>query len=139
VDAKSEIMNQTSDHPPTLREPWKACLAIVALRSFRALFGKWALRHLNRCVAAEPKASAFFILGLLLRPGNDPVFVWHLFCLLRKVPESAFEDKWVSMKVVVLDNIPGVSISERVDLCERNIFRMFNLGSALNQTLKANA
>jgi hypothetical protein len=123
---------QDVDNPPSFCKPWKAIMAIIVLANFRSLFGNWALVYLHRRALEEPEASAFLFLGLLKR-GNDPAFKWHLLYLLRRVPESAFQNQWVSLRLSIFDGIPGVTFTERVALFERMFFRAFNLGTASKQ------
>jgi len=104
-------------------------LIVLAKPAFRIVFGKFALGHLHTRVLVEPRAIAFELLNRL-GTNSDPKYVWHLLHLLLRVPNEMFDDKWLSLASGSLDDIPGDSVTERVQLCRLVILKVFGLWQA---------
>lgn len=137
MDAKTE--NHSFETYPRLLRPWKTNIAlqVLAVPLLRAVFGRIALSYLHTCILLETRALAFILLSRL-GVTRDIVFTWHILNLLRCVPESVFNDKWISLAVLHVGSIPGASVSDRIRVCEQVILHIFGLWKAVGKAAESN-
>ena len=129
MDAKTE--NHSFETYPRLLRPWKTNIAlqVLAVPLLRAVFGRIALSYLHTCILLETRALAFILLSRL-GVTRDIVFSWHILNLVRCVPESVFNDKWISLAVLHVGSIPGASVSDRIRVCDQPRRQRLRAGGA---------
>lgn len=122
---------------PNLRVSWKTNVALLVLASpsLRPLFSRFVLKHLYEQVSANPAPLAFVLLSRLGWK-TDPTFVWYLLDLLSRVPDRVFEDKWVSVALLPLENIPGKTIRERIQISQLVVTKAFGLWTLAGEAAK---
>jgi hypothetical protein len=122
---------------PTPVLPWKTNLALTVLASpsIRLFLGRAALVHLYENVALQPRPIAFRLLASL-GEDHDVVFTWYALDLLLTVPDEVFQDKWVAVASLPVDNIPGKTIREKVALSQRVITQLFGLWKLAGKAAK---
>jgi len=110
------------------RLPLATNLALIVIASppLRCIAGRLALKHLYTCVLTQPQSLAF-VLFSRLGTANDPVFVWYILDLLLRVPENLFADKWISLTLLPVEDLPGATVRERITLSQVVITKIFGL------------
>lgn len=111
-------------------------LSVLASPRLRFVFGRVALGYLQTSVLINTKPFVFLLLTQLGR-GFDHVYYWHIFNILRSVPEHVFTDRWLELAAGCLDHVPGTSISEKIRMCDVVLLHTFGIWNEAGKAAKA--